>query len=394
MLVVLIYVLQVGTYAMKLKKDSMKLCIIVLYLSVAATVFIQCDARSSRHSKASHQVQGMVPKTSPINSKNLKHLNHFLINPTMDPPISQPSADSPYSLPPLDDPLWALSPFSLPQNTPPFCVFPPSTPQPPSTIPTPTIYTQPPPSPPLYETPTFPIQNPPPLTFTPSPPGYSPAPPEYSPIIPNPPEYVPSPPSYVPSPPETVPSPPSYVPSPPEVVPSPPSYVPSPPETVPSPPSYEPSPPETMPSPPGYVPSPPETVPSPPSYEPSPPEYGPSPPEYVPSPPLFQPPVIFPPPSVPPSPYSGPTINLWCVAKPSVPDPIILEAMNYACASGADCESIQPSGSCYHPDTVLAHASYAFNSYWQRTKVAGGTCDFGGTGMLITQDPSFDGCHF
>jgi DNA-directed RNA polymerase II subunit RPB1 len=37
---------------------------------------------------------------------------------------------------------------------------------------------------------------------------------------------------------------------------------------------------------------------------------------------------------------------------------------------------------------MLAHASYAFNSYWQRTKANGATCDFGGTAMLITKDPS------
>ena len=76
------------------------------------------------------------------------------------------------------------------------------------------------------------------------------------------------------------------------------------------------------------------------------------------------------------------------MAKPTVPDPIIQEAMDYACGKGADCESIKPDGSCFQPNTLFAHASYAFNSYWQRTKVAGGTCDFGGTAMLVTVNPS------
>lgn len=146
-------------------------------------------------------------------------------------------------------------------------------------------------------------------------------------------------------------------------------------------------------NPPTNVPSPTQPIFSPPYYyEPSPPSYVPfSPPSYVPiSPPtgLFLPPVVYPPPAVPPPPHLASAMALWCVAKPSVPDPIIQEAMNYACASGADCDQIMPNGSCYQPDTLFAHASYAFNSYWQRTKVAGGTCDFGGTAILVTVDPS------
>ncbi|CAN6229506.1 unnamed protein product [Urochloa humidicola] len=107
----------------------------------------------------------------------------------------------------------------------------------------------------------------------------------------------------------------------------------------------------------------------------------------------FQPPIIYPPPLAPPEqPGAGQT--LWCVAKPTVPDPIIQEAMDYACGSGAACDSIMPTGACYHPNTVLAHASFAFNSYWQQTKGSGGTCDFGGTATIVTRDPSYEKCKF
>ncbi|KAK9057079.1 hypothetical protein SSX86_024446 [Deinandra increscens subsp. villosa] len=154
-----------------------------------------------------------------------------------------------------------------------------------------------------------------------------------------------------------------------------------------SPATYEPG---TGLSPPnGYEPSPPYT------YEPSPPTFSvPSPTGFIPAPPVFEPPVVYPPPNGPPSPHNEPESALWCVAKPSVPDPIVQEAMNYACGSGADCETVMPNGECFQPDTLFAHASYAFNSYWQRTKVAGGTCDFGGAAILVTIDPSYDGCHF
>ncbi|KAE9605105.1 hypothetical protein Lal_00036652 [Lupinus albus] len=132
----------------------------------------------------------------------------------------------------------------------------------------------------------------------------------------------------------------------------------------------------------------------PPSYgNSSPPKHTLSPPKYTLSPPqLYSPPP--PPSSPPPTNHKRPQNAVWCVAKPTVPDPIVQEAMDYACGCGADCKLIQPNGLCYQPNTLLAHASYAFNSYWQKTKFGGGTCDFGGTAMLITVDPSYNKCNY
>ncbi|XP_004502090.1 uncharacterized protein [Cicer arietinum] len=166
------------------------------------------------------------------------------------------------------------------------------------------------------------------------------------------------------------------------------------------PPYYNPLAPQPTSLPPySLVPNPPHDVVGPPSPKiivttPPPP----SPPKHVPSPPksVISPPNVYPPP--PPSPLVNhkkpPQYAIWCVAKPTVPDPMIQLAMDYACGSGADCKSIQPNGSCFQPNTLLAHASYAFNSYWQKTKNGGGTCDFGGIAMLVTVDPSYDKCSF
>ncbi|KAB1214893.1 Glucan endo-1,3-beta-glucosidase 1 [Morella rubra] len=89
-----------------------------------------------------------------------------------------------------------------------------------------------------------------------------------------------------------------------------------------------------------------------------------------------------------PAPETGVIQKLWCVAKPSVPAETLQPAMDYACGEGgAACEEIQPHGNCYNPDTIIAHASYAFNSFWQKNKRHGGTCSFGGTAMLINADP-------
>ncbi|KAK3143739.1 hypothetical protein QOZ80_4AG0304340 [Eleusine coracana subsp. coracana] len=190
------------------------------------------------------------------------------------------------------------------------------------------------------------------------------------------------------------------------------------PPITPVPPSFEPSPPDN--SSPGGPPGPGSTTPNSPQVGTNPPQVGTNPPQVgtnppvgtvppspivvVPSPPEpgtggggdggpFQPPIVYPPPLAPPM-QPGAGQPLWCVAKPTVPDPIMQEAMDYACGTGAECGSIQPTGACYQPNTVLAHASFAFNSYWQQSKAAGGTCDFGGTATIVTRDPSYEKCKF
>ncbi|KAK9156186.1 hypothetical protein Sjap_003666 [Stephania japonica] len=406
---------------MKLSRQCKWLHSVLIFFCIAATVFTHSEARLSKH-KLIKGTQNLNHLRSPT-TKRLKHFKHFEIDPQSDPGNTQPYVSSPFSLPPFE----SLGPMPLSQNAPPYCENPPSSQQPPSaTLPSPTTYPTPP-APPFssYPTPTTPSQSPPsspiggeaqspPTSPTlpgtgpsvpgtnppegspnPSPPWYGPSPPEVifpgaPPLFPGPPETGPGTGVPSPSPPSYIPLPPYYGSNPPGIVPSPPSYVPGSPGVVPSPPIY-------IPSPPSYGSNPPGTTPSPPQYAPYPPPYFPNPPTptgFLPSPPVFLPPVVYPPPLRPPTPNSGPHLTLWCVAKPSVPDPIIQEAMDYACFSGADCGSIEPSGSCFEPNNLAAHASYAFNSYWQRTKAGGGTCDFGGTAILVTVDPSFDGCIF
>ncbi|KAL5225159.1 hypothetical protein ABZP36_011798 [Zizania latifolia] len=102
--------------------------------------------------------------------------------------------------------------------------------------------------------------------------------------------------------------------------------------------------------------------------------------------------------AISPSPWSGEggsADGLWCVAKPTVPEDKLQEAMDYACSQdGVDCQQIAAGGSCFYPDSIAAHASYAFNSYWQKMKHIGGSCGFDGTAVLINSDPSYLQCHF
>ncbi|KAK5841064.1 hypothetical protein PVK06_009972 [Gossypium arboreum] len=62
----------------------------------------------------------------------------------------------------------------------------------------------------------------------------------------------------------------------------------------------------------------------------------------------------------------------WCVARSDASSQALQNALDYACASGADCTPIQSNGLCFLPNTIQAHASYAYNSYYQRRAKAPG----------------------
>lgn len=78
----------------------------------------------------------------------------------------------------------------------------------------------------------------------------------------------------------------------------------------------------------------------------------------------------------------------WCVASPSASLIALQVALDYACGyGGADCSAIQPAGSCYNPNSIHDHASYAFNKYYHRNPLPN-SCNFGGTAVITSTNPS------
>ncbi|XP_020213846.1 glucan endo-1,3-beta-glucosidase 12 [Cajanus cajan] len=97
----------------------------------------------------------------------------------------------------------------------------------------------------------------------------------------------------------------------------------------------------------------------------------------------------------PPSPNTNvQTGQSWCVAKTGVPEASLQSALDYACGMpSVDCSQIQQGASCYNPNSLQNHASFAFNSYYQKNP-APTSCDFGGTANIVNTNPSSGSCVF
>ncbi|XP_073125018.1 glucan endo-1,3-beta-glucosidase 4-like [Henckelia pumila] len=87
--------------------------------------------------------------------------------------------------------------------------------------------------------------------------------------------------------------------------------------------------------------------------------------------------------------------SIFCIARPGADERSLRDGLNWACGPGqSDCRAIQQGQPCYFPDTLQNHASYAYNDYYQKKWNSGGTCDFGGTAIATTVDPSYGSCRF
>ncbi|XVF87200.1 hypothetical protein PTKIN_Ptkin18bG0099900 [Pterospermum kingtungense] len=83
----------------------------------------------------------------------------------------------------------------------------------------------------------------------------------------------------------------------------------------------------------------------------------------------------------------------WCVSKPGTDDDLLLQNINFAC-NLVDCSPTHSGGVCFYPTTLINHASYAMNLYYQATGKKKSSCDFRNTGLLVSNDPCYGNCSY
>ncbi|THG09846.1 hypothetical protein TEA_027151 [Camellia sinensis var. sinensis] len=85
----------------------------------------------------------------------------------------------------------------------------------------------------------------------------------------------------------------------------------------------------------------------------------------------------------------------YCTAKDGADAKMLQAALDWACGPGkVNCSALLQGQPCYEPDTVAAHATYAFDTYYQQMGKASGTCDFNGVATITTTNPTHGSCVF
>lgn len=83
------------------------------------------------------------------------------------------------------------------------------------------------------------------------------------------------------------------------------------------------------------------------------------------------------------------TNQTYCAAKEGSDTKMLQAALDWACGPGkVDCSPLLQGKPCYEPDSVVAHATYAFDTYYHQMGKASEACDFKGVATITTTDPS------
>ncbi|XP_031131045.1 glucan endo-1,3-beta-D-glucosidase-like isoform X1 [Ipomoea triloba] len=83
----------------------------------------------------------------------------------------------------------------------------------------------------------------------------------------------------------------------------------------------------------------------------------------------------------------------WCLPRPSASYRELMDNMNYAC-NVVNCTAIRRGGPCFHPNSLINHASFVMNLYYQKAGRNFWNCDFKNTAVIVVTDPSYGNCKY
>ncbi|KAJ7964474.1 putative Glucan endo-1,3-beta-glucosidase [Quillaja saponaria] len=89
------------------------------------------------------------------------------------------------------------------------------------------------------------------------------------------------------------------------------------------------------------------------------------------------------------------TNQTYCTAKEGADPKMLQAALDWACGPGkVDCSPLLQGKPCYEPDNIIAHSTYAFDTYYHQMGKSSDSCNFNGVATITTTDPSHGSCVF
>ncbi|KAF3578085.1 hypothetical protein DY000_02028919 [Brassica cretica] len=82
----------------------------------------------------------------------------------------------------------------------------------------------------------------------------------------------------------------------------------------------------------------------------------------------------------------------WCVAKQEATNEQLQANIDWVCSQGIDCKNISPDGICFDNNNMKARSSFVMNVYYQSKGGSEEACNFSGSGVVTTTNPSTSSC--
>lgn len=83
----------------------------------------------------------------------------------------------------------------------------------------------------------------------------------------------------------------------------------------------------------------------------------------------------------------------WCVAKQEATYMQLQANIDWVCSHGIDCKPISLGGICFDNNNMTTRSSYIMNAYYQSKGCSDDACNFSGSGMVTTTNPSTSTCR-